>query len=297
MLWIILSLIVSVLKALWELAGKILTNPENRKSLNEYDLAYGWRAMGWLIVLPLMFFISFGALSLPYSFILLCSTVLNAIATVTALKAVKYGDLSLVGPLSAFTIPFLLITGFFIAWESPNMYGIFGVFFIFLWSYFLQIWEIKKGLFGPVQAIYKNRWARYMLVTAIIWSVTIPLDKLWIVEYWVFQWMFMLNIAIAVLMTFYTYIFSKRSFHELSNIKALKKISLLTVLWWVMLLIQMFALKLTLSIYVVSIKRASWIFSIIFWALFFKEKNIMQKIFAVSIMLIWVGIITFFGNI
>lgn len=69
-----------------------------------------------------------------------------------------------------------------------------------------------------------------MLFTALIWSITTPLDKIGIVEYGVLQWMFMLNITIALLMTIYTYTFSRKSFKELSNIKAIKKISLLTIL-------------------------------------------------------------------
>jgi len=253
--------------------------------------------MWWFIVLPLIFFIPFTHISVDYIIILLWSTFLNAVATVTALKAVKYGDLSLVWPLSAFTIPFLLISWFIIAWELPNIYGIYGVLLIFIGTYFLQISEIKKGIFWPITAIYHNIGARYMIVTALIWSITTPLDKLGIVEYGVLQWMFMLNIMIAILMTFYTLLFHRKSFTELANIKALKKVSLLTILWWGTLLIQMFALKLTLAIYVISIKRASGIFSVILWSIFFKEKNIVSKLIAVGIMFIWICIISFFGNI
>lgn len=74
----------------------MLTNPKQKQSINEYTLAYGGRLMGGFLVLPLTFFITFTNVSIDYGIILFSSTILNAIATVTALKAVKYGDLSLV---------------------------------------------------------------------------------------------------------------------------------------------------------------------------------------------------------
>gem|GEM_PF-4520492 len=46
----------------------------------------------------------------------------------------------------------------------------------------------------------------------------------------------------------------------------------------------MFALKYTLVVYVISIKRASGMFSVILGYLFFKEKNILQKLIAASTM-------------
>ncbi len=297
MLWILLSLLVSLLKSLWELAGKIFTNPYSKSSLDEYTLAFWGRILGAIWVFPLMFFIPLFPLSFSFFLILLSSSILNAIATVTAIKAVKYGDLSLVWPLWAFTIPFLVLTGFVIAWEIPNSYGMFWVIFIFIGSYFLQIWEFKKWVFAPITAIYKDTWAKYMLITALIWSITTPLDKLWILEYGVLQWICMLNISIGILMSLYSLFFSKKSFKKICNKQSIKKISLLTLIWWWMLFLQMFALKFTLSLYVIAIKRASGIFSILFWALFFQEKNIIPKLIAVGIMILWVTIISLLGNI
>jgi len=42
--------------------------------------------------------------------------------------------------------------------------------------------------------------------------------------------MFMLSISIAVSMIFYTFFFKAESFKELKNIKALKKVSVLTII-------------------------------------------------------------------
>lgn len=297
MLGIGLSLIVSILKALWELAGKFLTNDTRKNSIDEYSLAFGGRLMGAILILPVIFFIPLRAITTDTFILLLSSTLLNAVATVTALKAVKYWDLSVVGPLSAFTIPFLIFSGYIIGWELPNYIWIIWVLLIFLWTYFLWISETKKWFLSPIQAIYKNHGSRYMLITAAIWSLTAPIDKLGILHYGVFLWMLYLNISIALFMTIYSLIYKRKSFKNIYSIPAFKKISLMTLLWGGTLLLQMFAMKLTLAVYVISIKRASWIFSVLLGAFFYKEKNIAWKLFATSVMLIGVLVIIFWANI
>lgn len=297
MIGIFLSFVVALLKSLGELAWKVFTSPSKNNHIDEYSLAFGGRLMWVLLILPVLIFIPLQTLELHYMYILFCWSLLNAIATVTALKAVKYGELSVVGPLTAFTIPLLLLSGYFIVWELPNMFWIFGVFLIFLWTYYLWVtWE-KQWFFWPITSLWKNIWARYMWITAIIWSITWPLDKLWILEYWVFLWMLYTNCIIVILMFFYLLLFRRKTFQDLSNPSSFKKISIMTCIWAWTLLIQMFAIKLTLVIYVISIKRASGIFSIIFGYFFFWEKNIQRKLFAASVMIIGVSMIALFWNI
>lgn len=294
---IILSLIVAFLKSLWEFAWKVFTSSKHKKNIDEYTLAFGGRVMWALLTLPILFFIPLQALSGNYYYILIISAVLNAIATVTALKAVKHGELSVVWPLTAFTIPFLIFTGYFIGWEMPNMYGIFWVLLIFIWTYFLWVSSKKTWLIWPICAIWNDTGAKYMLLTAIIWSITGPLDKLWIMQYGVFLWMLYLNILIALLMFLYFVCLRRKTFSHLQDIHSLKKISIMTLLGAWTLLLQMFATKLTLVIYVISIKRASGIFSVLLWYFFFQEKNIRWKLFASWLMLWGVIIITLLGNI
>jgi drug/metabolite transporter (DMT)-like permease len=298
MIWIILALIVAFLKSLWEMAGKIFTDEKNISSIDEYSLSLGTRLLSFIVLFPIALYIGIPTISGNMLLILFCSSVLGAIATITALKSVKYGDLSLVCPLSALTIPFLLVTSYFITKEIPNIYGFIWVSIIFLGAYFLQLHEVKSGFLWPIKAIYDDKWAKYMLITAIIWSITAPLDKLWVVELWALNWMFFTNALITVLLAGYMLIRKKSfSFSEMTQIHALKKVWVITILGWVWVFLQMLALKFTLVIYVIALKRASWMFSVFLWYFFFHEKNIIQKALAASIMLAWVIIIGIFGNI
>ncbi len=298
MIGILLALIVAFLKSLGELAGKIFTDEKRKTSLDEYSLAFGARFFSILMLLPLIFFIPFPPVSWKLLWVLVISSLLNAITTITALKAVKYGELSVVSPLLALTLPFLLINSYFINGESLNFYGYIWVFAIFIGTYFLQIHTIKDGILAPIKAIYNNLGARYMLLTAILWSITGPLDKVGVLEIGVLSWMFFTNICISMFIGLYMF-FVRQSFplKTIFKTKHLKKISIITFLGWSGVFLQMLALKFTLVIYVIALKRASGMFWVFLWYFFFQEKRILQKFIAAAIMLVWVLIISILGNI
>ena len=65
-----------------------------------------------------------------------------------------------------------------------------------------------------------------------------------------------------------------------------KKILSVSILHGSATFIQMLALKFTLVLYVITLKRASGIFSVLLGWIFLKEKHILQKLIAASVMLI-----------
>lgn len=298
MIGIFLSLIVALLKSLGELAWKVFTDGKKSSSIDEYALSLGTRLLSFIILLPVAIFIGIPAITNSMWAILWISSILGAIATVTALKAVKYWDLSLVSPLSALTLPFLLISAYVITGEVPNTYWYIWVATIFIGTYFLQINEAKHWLLGPIYAVINNKWARYMLITAIIWSITSPLDKLWVVDLWALQWMFLSNAWITIVLIAYMAIKKKPfSLKKMTEGHVLKKVWIITLIWGIAIFLQMLALKYTLVIYVIALKRASWMFSVFLWYFFYQERNIVQKFVAALIMLAWVLIISIFWNI
>jgi len=298
MLGILLALWVAFLKALWELVSKVFTDEKKKGSINEYVLIFWARLFSVLLLLPLAVFVNMETPSWNIIYLMIISSVLNAVANVTAIKAVKHGDLWLVWPLSSLTIPFLLISSYFIAGEIINIYWFIWVLIIFTWTYFLQISELKWDIFGPLKAIYHNTWARYMLFTAVVWSISSPIDKLWVVELWAFAWMFYTNILVSICIGLYMIII-RRSFPvgEIFKKNNAVKMLAITGLGGVWVFLQLLALKFTLVVYVIALKRASWMFSVILWYIFYKEKNIWEKLIATLIMLAWVWVISIFGNI
>lgn len=298
MFWILLAICVSFLKALWELIGKKSTDERSKDSIDEYALVFWARAVSTVLLLPLVFFIDLPEFSWSFIGILIISIVWNAITNVTSLKAVKYGELSIVWPLTALTLPFLLFSAYAIAWETTNFYGYIWVLLVFFGTYFLGIENWKKWFLSPIQSIYNSAGARYMVITALIWSITSPLDKLWVLGSWVITWMFLTNLWVSMLLWFYIIFFRKKTdLSSLKTSKGIKKVAAVSCVGATLVFMQMLALKYTLVIYVIAIKRASGIFSILLGYIFYKEKNIRWKLFAVAIMLAWVTLISILGNI
>lgn len=77
-----------------------------------------------------------------------------------------------------------------------------------------------------------------------------------------------------------------------NNLRALIPIGLLSGTG---LVCQMTAVSLTLVAYVISIKRISAIFGVIFGYLIFKEKGIKERLLGAIIMVLGVAIITLFS--
>jgi len=298
MIWIFLALVVAFIKSLWELAWKSFTDIKKNDSLDEYTLAWGTRLFSFILLLPFIFFVDFNNLNIEFIGILLASSLINAVTTITALKAVKYWDLSLVSPLTALTIPFLFVTSYFISGELSNIYGAAWVAIIFVGTYFLNIQEIRWWFLAPIRALIENLWARYMLVTAILWSVSSPLDKLWVLQVGAIWWMLLTNAVISLIFVGIMLVMWK-SMNPKSMLtkKNILKIGALSILTWAAAFLQMLALKYTLVIYVIALKRASWIFSVFLGYFMYKEKNIVAKFVAAAIMLAWVLVISILWNI
>ncbi|MDA9129384.1 DMT family transporter [Candidatus Gracilibacteria bacterium] len=298
MLGILLSISVAFLKALSELAGKIFVNPNSENAIDEYALSLGVRTA---VIFPALAVCLYQGLNTDISsslIIILLGALGNAITTVTALKAVKYGDLSLVGPLGSLTIPFLLVTSFLINRELPNIYGFVGVLIIFFGTYILAINSNTKNLLDPLKNIFSDLGARYMLLTTFIWSLTTPIDKLGVEALGAFHWLLYLNIFAAIFLFLYIK-FSRKNINlgEIIEFRNIKKIGAIALFLGLGNVLQLLALKYTLVIYVISIKRASGVFSVLLGFLFFKEKNILYKTIASLLMLVGVACIILGGNI
>ncbi len=298
MLWIFLSIGVAFLKALSELTGKVFMDPNGKNTLDEYSLALWIRS---IVIIPVFLFCLWEWLRLdiwPHLLVILSGWFFSALATITALKAMKYWELSIIGPLWSLTTPLILVTAFFITREVPNVYGILWVLIVFMGTYFLWIDGNKKDVLLPMKNIFSDIGARYMLVTTVLWSLTAPIDKLWVQWLGIFHWLLYLNIATALFILVYvSLIWKKVDIKKVYSKKNLKKICTLAFVMWLANIIQLFALKYTLVVYVIAIKRASWVFSVLLWAIFFQEKNILWKLCAVSFMIIWVIFIVLYGNI
>ena len=129
-----------------------------------------------------------------------------------------------------------------------------------------------------------------MLVTAFIWSFTANLDKIGVQHSSPVFFTALVHLGLAI---FYFFIFRRLSKQESDIIiKKWKLFAFWGLLYAFAIVSQMTAIKMTLVNYVISIKRAGMLFSILFGYLFFAERHIKARLLGASIMFVGVLFIT-----
>jgi len=99
-------------------------------------------------------------------------------ANILFLKAIKVSPLSLTIPLLSLTPVFTLVLGAVILGETTTIYQTIGVVIVTLGVFVLYIPDQRgAGVGAVVKNFFKEPGAPLMLGTAVLWSLTAPLDK------------------------------------------------------------------------------------------------------------------------
>ena len=288
----IFSYIYAILSALFE-ALRNVSGKMGLKDMDEYLVtwAFGFFALPFL-VFPYLF-ISIPSLGNQYWIALISDGILNVIATILQLKAMKHSDLSLVIPLTSFTPLFLLIMAPLILGQYPTFLGIIGVILIVIGSYILNIkrrilttQRKNSDYLDPFKAMVKEKGPKLMLIAAFLLSITSSIDKIGISNSSPLFWAVSVHVFTSVTL-------APVLIHEFHNhtkltgmdIKLLFAVGIFSAL---SLVTQYIAITALLVPYVIAIKRTSAIISVLFGYLIFKEKGIKGRLAGSVVMVIGV---------
>lgn len=281
-MWILLMLGVVTLQSANDIIKKYLLN----RKYNEYALAFGVRSIAGIIALSIAFFQPV-SLDVTFWIALACGGTLNTVTTVLYFKALKYTDISIAMPLLALTPAFLLVTSPLIAGEIPPAVGMVGVLFIVAGAYAL-LYTPSTGLLAPFAAIRKNKGVRYMLIVAILYSITSAIDKVGVQHSSPILWAGSVNVWISLLL-------APICVHVLQIKKVavadFVKFAPLGVMAAATSIMQMLAISLIYVSYVASMKRLTILVAVVVGGALFQEGQRMQRSIAALIMVAGVVII------
>lgn len=216
---------------------------------------------------------------------------LELISIVLYIKALKVSPLSLTVPFLALTPVFLIFNSFFILGEKVSPQGAAGIFLIAAGSYVLHFNEMKKGLFGPFRAVFREKGSRYMIIVAFLYSITSSFGKMAIAHS--SPVFFGATYFIAVTAAFTPVaLWSGRG--ETGRFIAERKKNLFLLVpagisYAVMVLSHMEAMRLTKVAYMISLKRVSLLIAVFYGYLFFREQDIAGR--AAGAMLMFAGFV------
>lgn len=285
-MWLWLTIGVAVLMSVQDVVSK-----RALEKADAYVVTWGW----WFFSLPFLYAYlaverlpEFG----PGFFLALSvNTVLLVAAVLFYIKAIQASDLSLSVPMLTFTPLFLLVTSPLMLKEYPHPVGILGVVMIVAGSYLLFFQGRRQGIFAPLKALVTDRGARYMLLVAFLFSITGNIDKIGVIHSSAFAWVWALNTALGVALTF---VMLGKSRRPLAGARAVWPLLLAAGLCnGVALVVQMKAITMTQVPYLIAVKRTSVIMSSLYGFLFLKEQGLMQRLTGIGIMVIGVFLIAF----
>lgn len=213
---------------------------------------------------------------------------IEAITVVLYIKALKESPLSLTMPFLALTPVFLIFFSYVLLGETVSLPGAAGIFLIAAGSYLLNISRVKEGLCEPFRAITKEKGAVYMIIVALLYSITSSMGKMAIEHS---SPLFFGSVYfIGLNLIYLPYGLSRglngrgTGLREYLASGRYRRQFVPGMFYGGMVLTHMAAMKLTKVAYMVSVKRSSLLLSILFGYLFFREENIRDRFFGALLM-------------
>lgn len=239
-----------------------------------------------------VWFVSPPPLTRSFLFIVAAMLPLEIAAMLLYMRALKICHLSLCVPFLAFTPVFLIFTGWLILGEGLNRWGVLGTCLIAGGSYFLGLGPGRRGVWAPFQALARQLGARLMLMVATLYSLTAALFKLAILH------SDPLFFGAAYPLTFTGLMLAG---YPLSRARAWPLLGRSG--WWLAAgfcfalstLSLAGGVKLAPITYLVAVKRLSLLISVALGGLWLRERPILPRLVAATLMCAGVALITMKG--
>ena len=286
MLWVLYTLLSAFS---WATADAFT---KKASSVDSYILILSRFLYGAPFVLLVLLFIPIPRVDHIFWLVLVLDIIIEILAWILYVKALKISPLSLVVPLISLTPVFLVFTSFIILNEIPSAIGFFGILMVVIGAYILNLNGSGKGFLEPFKLIVKEKGCMYMIIVAFLFSITANLSKILVQRSSpVFSGAMHLSLM-SVTFLVISFLISRRNIVQLkSNFWALFPIG---IFFSLMVIFHNLAITMVIVPYMMSIKRTNSIFSVLYGWLLFKEKNVPTRLIGAVIMLIGAGLIILF---
>jgi len=285
MLWIIFALITAFSLSTADALSK-------RAMIKSDEYVIAWVREGYALpfIAIALFFIPIPDLDKTFWVSVLILLPLEITALILYVKAIKLSPLSLTIPFMALSPVFITFIAFFLLGEWPDKSGIAGIFLITIGAYLLNAKASNLGLLGPIKAIAKERGSVLMIIVAVIYSITSTIGKIAVQHsspiFFGFFYPLLLTIALSMVVGV------KGTLHQVVS----RPVTFLTIGLFtaIMILSHFLAISMADVAYVISVKRTSLVFSVIYGMIVFKERDIGERLLGSLFMLAGVVSITVF---
>jgi uncharacterized membrane protein len=292
--WIILSFMAAFFLSTSDVLSKrALRRLGEDGGYGSGDLLVAWARQGYALpfLLPILFFIEMPALDWGFWSALGVMLPLEITAILFYVRAIRVSPLSLTVPFLALSPVFIIFIAFAVLGELPDKSGVSGIALIAFGAYLLNVRAASGGdILGPIKAVLKEPGSVLMIIVALIYAVTSTFSKvamrhsspLFFAVFYPLVVTLLLSIILA-------------SKGRLKAVASRPSLFLPIGFFSAMMIAAHFsALSLVDVAYMISIKRTSLIFSVIYGALVFKEEKLRERLVGAGLMFVGVALITLF---
>ena len=285
MLWVIFALITALSLS----TADALSKRAMAKS-DEYVIAWVREGYALPFIALAFFFIPIPHLDKTFYLSVLILLPLEITALILYVKAIKVSPLSLTIPYMALSPVFIIIIAFSLLGELPDKSGFAGIFLITVGAYLLNAKASSLGLLGPIKAIAKEKGSVLMIIVAVIYSITATIGKIAVQHsspiFFGFFYPLLLTIVLSMVVGI------KGTLYQVASRPIV--FLFIGIFTAIMILSHFLAISMADVAYVISIKRTSLIFSVIYGWLIFKEIDMAERLLGSIFMLAGVVSITVF---
>ncbi len=261
---------------------------------NNDEVVVGW--LRYIICLPifllLLVFVPKPHIGIEFWKCVVVLLPLELTAFLLYLKSIKISPLSLTFPFLGLTPVFSILTSRVLIGETISFGGITGIALVTIGAYLLNADRIRYGWAEPIKNIYKEKGSFLMVIVAVIYSITAILGKkavLLTTPY--FFPLFYYTLLAAV----YTLVLFVLPGHKINKIRLNKKELLMLLLssaaFSATVMLHFKAISMIQASYMISVKRMSLLFGIIYGAILFGEKNIKYRFLGALMMIVGVAVL------
>lgn len=246
-----------------------------------------------LLLLPLLFTQPWPELTVAFWMRMAALLPLEILAMWLYMKAISRSPLSLTLPFLAFTPVFTTVTGYILLGETITLTGFAGILLVVGGSWLLNLdTTLNKGtmgLFAPFRAILLEDGSRLMVYVAALYSLTSVLGKAMLQsvspEFFAPFYFVLLGIVASLIYVAKLgnpgRLFARRPWVHL----------LVGLLMSGMVLTHFYSIEHAKVAYMISVKRSSLLFGMVYGAWLFAEKGLFSKLMAGMLMVVGVFLI------
>jgi drug/metabolite transporter (DMT)-like permease len=271
--WIILSLVCAFSLATSDALTKKALRPDN-------ELLIAWLRFSLSLPAMIVYLLLSPMPQVDGTFVMAFSAALplEILAVVLYIKALRISPLSMTLPFQSLTPLFLIFFSRLIVGEGVSSAGAAGITLIVLGGYVLNLATVKSGFLAPLKAVAKERGAVYMILVALIYSVTSSLGKLAVTHSSpsFFAATYYLALVLCLLPLVSRNTGNQRLTTALRHNIGLA--ALPAVFQAVMAITHYAAISLANVAYVISIKRSSLLIGSLYGFLFFQERQLGNRL-------------------